>query len=91
MSKYRVECWHNVPVYRKGDLEEDTQYSFVDFSLRKDAKEHIENKLKALIHVRRDYHKGPNSWCVGFTTKKWINENTGEECQEFYKFKLSKI
>lgn len=91
MSKYRVECWHKVPVYRKGDLEDETQYSYVDFSLRKDAKAYIENHLKGLFHVKKEYHKEGNSWCSGFTKKVWVNENSGEECQEYYNFKLSKI
>lgn len=89
---YKVEFWHTKPTYRKGDLEDTTEYTTIQFSKRKDAKSFIESKLRGLPDVRRDYHTGNiPSHCVGFTNKKWVNENSGETCYECLRFKLTKI
>lgn len=88
---FRVEIWHHIPKYRNGDLEEDDEYVYHTLPTRREAKELIENRLKKLKSVKREYHRGITpSYCFGFTSKKWINENTGEECYESYKFKLTR-
>ena len=62
------------------------------FHIEKEAKELIENRLKRLKNVKRDYHKGLTpSYCYGWTGKTWTNENTGEQEEEVYKFKLTQI
>ena len=90
---YRVECWHYAKVYRKGDLESDLILEGEHtLPTRKEAKQLIENRLSKLKNVRREYHKGIQpSVCVGWTGKRWTNENTGEECLEFYKYILRKL
>lgn len=87
---YKVEIWHHMPVYRRGDLESDTEYSYHTLKTRKEAKELIENRLRRLKNVKRDYHKGLTpSNCYGWTGKTWTNENTGEQEEEVYRFKLT--
>ena len=89
---YIVEIIHHKPVYRNGDLENDLETTTHTFSKRKEAKEFIENRLSKLKNVRRGYHRESvePSICIGWTGKKWTNENTGEECEEHYKFYLQK-
>lgn len=89
---FKVEIWHTMPVYRKGDLEDDVEYTYHTFTTRKEAKTLIENRLSRLKHVKREYYKGfTPSICYGWTGKKWTNENTGEECEEYYHFRLTQI
>ena len=90
---YRIECWHYAKVYRNGDLESDLVLE-AEHTLptRKEAKQLIENRLSKLKNVSREYHRGvQSSTCIGWTEKKWTNENTGEECLEFYKYILRKL
>lgn len=92
MSGYLVTVWHHKPVYRNGDLESDVlKETENSFKTRKEAKAYIERRLDKLKNVRRDYHRGNlASTCIGWTGKIWKNENTGEECEEYYNFILEK-
>lgn len=92
MSGYLVTIWHHKPVYRNGDLESDIlKETESTFKTRREAKAYIESRLDRLKNVKRWYHRGnTTSTCVGWTGKVWTNENTGEECEEHYKFYLQK-
>lgn len=89
---YLVKTFHHKPAYIKGDLEEETV--MIDakvYNTRKEAKEFIENKLRGKKQVYRNYHKGDKqSTCGYYTGKTWINENTGEECEESFTYIMSK-
>ena len=40
----------------------------------------------------KDYHRGNQpSRCAYFTGRTWIHENTGEKCEEYYMFVLTKV
>ena len=90
---YSVEVKHRRPVYRKGDLEDEVvTISFMNFKSRKLAKEYIEKQLSGKKDVSRNYHKGDvPSVCIFFTSKTWVNENTGDECEEYYSYIMRKV
>lgn len=90
---YSVEVKHKRPVYRKGDLEDEiVTINFMNFKSRKLAKEYIEEQLSGKKVVFRNYHKGDTpSVCTFFTNKRWVNENTGDECEEYYSYIMRKV
>lgn len=90
---YSVEVKHRRPVYRKGDLEDEiVTINFMNFKSRKLAKEYIEKQLSGKKDISRNYHKGDvPSICTFFTNKTWVNENTGDECEEYYSYIMRKV
>ena len=90
---YLVELKHYRPTYRKGDLEDELVIeSTRTFKTRKDAKDFIEKQFPKNKHGYKDYHKGNQpSYCKYWTGKTWIHENTGEKCEEYYMFVLTKV
>lgn len=89
---YIVNKYHYRPTYRKGDLEDEFVVVYAcPFKTRKEAKDYIEKELRGKSNVFRDYHKGnKKSYCIYFTGKTWIHENTGETCDEYFKYELFK-
>ena len=79
-------------IYRKGDLEDEFVVVYAcPFKTRKEAKDYIEKELKGKSNVFRHYHKGnQKSYFIYFTDKTWIHENTGETCNEYFKYELFK-
>ena len=89
---YKVQTLHYRSTYRRGDLEDELVVIDTEaFKLRKNAKDYIESKLRGKRNVFRNYHKGnQRSTCTHFTGKTWIHENTGEKCDEYYQYILTK-
>lgn len=90
---YLVEVKHYRPAYRKGDLEDELIIETTrTFKTRKAAKDYIEDNLPRNKKIYRDYHKGDKlSYCKYYTGRTWIHENTGEKCEEYYMFVLTKV
>jgi hypothetical protein len=91
---YLVELKHYRPTYRKGDLEDELVIEHARiFKTRKEAKNYIERNFpKDSKGGYKDYHRGNKpSRCAYFTGKTWIHENTGEKCEEYYMFVLTKV
>lgn len=88
---YILKVSHHRPIYRRGDLEDETVIISVDtYKTRREAKEHIERKLKGQKVVTRDYRKTGISSCAYWTGKTWIHENSGETCEEYFHFQMYK-
>ena len=92
---YIVNKYHYRPAYIKGDLEDETimVYSVYScpFKTRKEAKDYIEKELGGKSDVYRYYHKGNKiSYCGYLTGKTWVHENTGETCEESFRYELFK-
>ena len=79
--------------WERGDLSSNLELVDVKhYKTRKEAKAFVESKLSGKKDVYRSYHRGNTpSICTYFTGHKWIEENTGEERQEYYSFELSKV
>ena len=79
--------------WERGDLSSNLELVDVKhYKTRKEAKAFVESKLSGKKDVYRSYHRGNTpSICTYFTGHKWIDENTGEERQEYYSFELSKV
>jgi len=79
--------------WERGDLSSKCELIDVKhYKTRKEAKTFIEQELSGKKNVRREYHRGNTpSNCIYFTGHTWIEENTGEERQEYYLYTLSKI
>ena len=79
--------------WEKGDLSSHIELVDVKhYKTRKEAKAFVESRLSGKKDVYRSYHRGNTpSICTYFTGHKWIEENTGEERQEYYSFELSKV
>lgn len=90
---YQVKIYHYRECIIRGDLEdEQIMLDAKVFKTRKEAKEFIESKLKGKKDVFRNYHRGKQaSWCGYLTGHKWVNENSGETCEEEYSFELEKV
>lgn len=91
---YLVELKHYKPTYRNGDLEDELVIEHARiFKTRKEAKNYIERNFpKDSKGGYKDYHRGNKpSRCAYFTGKTWIHENTGEKCEEYYMFVLTKV
>lgn len=89
---YTVETRHHTKAWRNGDLEDKLELiDSRNFKTRTSAKEYIEKKLEGHRDVQRHYHKGnETSNCYYFTGQTWTHENTGEEMQEYYHYKMFK-
>lgn len=97
MPKYKLEVWHTLRTYRKGDLEDTVEkVETKSFKTRKAA--------NAYLQGRADYAKSENmkynidlisrgdlpSRLTVFTGFSWINENSGEKILEQYQFIVNK-
>lgn len=89
---YEVKAYHHKPAMVRGDLEEETVMVASElFKTRAKAKAYIEDQVKGCKTVQRDYHRGnETSYVTAFTGYTWINENSGEERQEYYYYRLNK-
>lgn len=95
--KYKVTKYHHRKAYIKGDLEAETVIESVDiFSSKKDIV--LSLKSKAKLNENRGFTvklstaiRGKMPELVIYTNTKWIHENTGEEHQEFYWYKVEKV
>lgn len=90
---YQVRITHMTEAWEKGDLSSHIELVDVKhYKTRKEAKAFVESRLSGKKDVYRSYHRGNTpSICTYFTGHKWIEENTGEERQEYYSFELSKV
>lgn len=90
---YQVRITHMTEAWEKGDLSSNIELVDVKhYKTRKEAKAFVESRLSGKKDVYRSYHRGSTpSICTYFTGHKWIEENTGEERQEYYSFELSKV
>lgn len=89
---YTVTVHHHTKAYRRGDLEDNLELiDSRNFKTRKAAKDFIERNISGKKNVWRRYHKGDEmSSCGYFTDVTWVNENTGEDMQEYYQYLLKK-
>ena len=90
MSNVRIE--HFKPHTRNGDLEATLELVDIKpFKTKKLAKDYVESQLLKYKTVNRKYQKGDKpSYCSAFTGKTWIHENTGEKCEEFFRYSILK-
>lgn len=89
---YEVRVTHMTEAWEKGDLSSELKLEDVKvYKTRKEAKAYIESRL-AGKKAFREYHRGDvPSICTYFTGHSWVEENTGEERQEYYSFRLVKL
>lgn len=90
---YQVKITHMTEAYERGDLSSKEELIDVKvYKTKKEAKAFIESELSGKKNVWRSYHRGNTpSICCYFTDHKWVEENTGEERQEYYSFTLIKL
>ena len=89
---YNVRIEHFKPHTRNGDLEATLELVDIKpFKTKKLAKDYVESQLLKYKTVNRQYQKGdkPN-YCLAFTGKTWIHENTGEKCAESFRYSILK-
>lgn len=95
MAIYEARCVHHRKAYIKGDLEsEDVLHSSETFTTRKAANSYLQrkesdakrrgNKTRINLVGRGD----KESELVIFTGNSWINENTGDEHEEYYWYRV---
>lgn len=90
---YKLEIFKFEPAYRNDDLEEDTRLLRVEsFKTKKAAKEFIKAELSGKKDIKKCENSGTiPSYYYYYTGNKWINENSGEEREECYIYKLTKV
>lgn len=92
--RYKVTKYHHRKAYIKGDLEAETIIESTDiFSSKKDIVLFLKGKAK--LNENRGFTvklstsiRGKMPELVIYTNTKWIHENTGEEHQEYYWYKV---
>lgn len=93
---YTVEVRHHDKDWVRGDLEDKFELiESKNFKTRGAAKTYIESTLglnrRPGNQVTRHYHKGDEpSYCYWYTGVTWQHENSGEEMEEYYQYKLMK-
>ena len=89
---YNVRIEHFKQHVRNGDLEATLELvDLKPFKTKKLAKGYVESQLLKYKTVKRNYQKGDKiSYCFAFTGKTWIHENTGEKCEEFFRYSIFK-
>lgn len=93
--RYKVTKYHHRKAYIKGDLEAETIIESIDiFSSKKDIVLFLKGKAK--LNENRGFAvklstsiRGKMPELVIYTNTKWIHDNTGEEHQEYYLYKVS--
>lgn len=88
---YAVSKYHFQSCYVRGDLDSEQVLEKVEhFKTLKEAKAFIDRnvngKLGAFTNKTISGYGG-----IYFTDKKWVEENTGEERQEYYTYQAKKI
>lgn len=92
--KYKVIKYHHRKAYIKGDLEAETIIESADvFSSKKDIVLFLKrkaklNELKGFTVKLSTAIRGTMPELVIYTNTKWVHENTGEEHQEYYWYKV---
>lgn len=87
---WKVEVDHYKPCYINGDLSsESVNVNCEVFKLKKSALDYIKSEVKS--YKSAVTHTQPYYYVSCFTGKKWIEENTGEEREEVYRYKLIKF
>lgn len=92
--KYKVTNYHHRKAYIKGDLEAETVIESVEvFSSKKDIVLFLKGKAK--LNENRGFTiklstaiRGKMPELVIYTNNKWIHENSGEEHEEYYWYKV---
>lgn len=92
--RYKVTKYHHRKAHIKGDLEAETIIESTDiFSSKKDIVLFLKGKAK--LSENRGFTvklstsiRGKMPELVIYTNTKWIHENTGEEHQEYYWYKV---
>lgn len=97
MAIYEARCLHHRKAWRRGDLEsEDVLHSSETFSTRKAANLYLKSKES---EARRNGYKvrinlvgrgDKESELLVFTGNSWIHENTGDEHNEYYWYRVTK-
>lgn len=83
--KVQVKIRHFRPCYTKGDLDSElVTINALIFDSKKAAKDYIEKA------VRGKDAKISKSGAIYFTGKKWVEENTGEEREEYKEYIITK-
>jgi len=86
-KKYVVETAHYRPCYRRGDLEDELVYEEPKyFATKKEAKVFVEK-----TGARKSHGDKEMTVFFRYTGKTWVHENTGEECEEYYRYVLKKL
>lgn len=92
---YKVTKYHHRKVYIKGDLEAETIIESVDTFTNKKSivsffKEVAElNKNRGFAVKLSASIRGKMPELIIYTNTKWVHENTGEEHQEYYLYRVS--
>ena len=85
-KKYAVETRLFTSCYERGDLSSEMKLVNVDyFNTQKDVKNFILRKAGKVTVTRGNYHG------IKFTGYEWVEENTGEDCQEYYEYTTKKL
>lgn len=92
--RYKVTQYHHRKAYIKGDLEAETIIESTEvFSSKKDIVLFLKGKAK--LNENRGFTvklstaiRGKMPELVIYTNTKWIHENTGDEHQEYYWYKV---
>ena len=85
-KKYAVETRLFTSCYERGDLSSEMKLISVDyFNTQKEVKNFILRKTGKVSGSRGNYSG------FKFTGKEWIEENTGEKCQEYYDYRSKKL
>lgn len=92
--KYKVTQYHHRKAYIKGDLEAETVIESSDvFSSKKDIVLFLKgkaklNELNGFTVKLPTAIRGKMPELVIYTNTKWVHENSGEEHQEYYWYKV---
>ena len=86
-----LKTLHHKPYTRNGDTESTIELIETQpFKTKKLAKEYIERKLLGHNKVIKKLSIKEEPYCIIFTGKTWVNENSGELCEEFFKYVITK-
>lgn len=92
--KYKVTKYHHRKAYTKGDLEAETVIESTDiFPSKKNIVLFFKvkaklNELKGFTVKLSTAIRSKMPELVIYTNTKWVHENTGEEHQEYYWYKV---
>ena len=84
---YKLIKKHRRPVYRKGDLEDETVTAISIHQTMKQASLSVQADCPKI----KDKFTKNNRTLYYSTGKTWVNENSGETCLEAYIYQLVKL